>query len=532
MCGPCWAAHGGKPDASEIGPVPVETAPLRYPTDQRQWLAAVRRAEWVQAIRVDGRRNLLAIARHLMLAGDWTTLQTMPGWDVLQRKTGLSETSLGRWIQEMKLHGHLVVLETGSTPATRPMALTAPAGVVPTRLDEGNRRAVYALLIPQLPEEALRRATDTVTTPTAEGAAQEPLSPAAGGPRDTASAAPDTGRDQGKPAAVGDIKGRPTLSFPVREKTWGGGYAREASVVDNSPRSSSVVSGPPPTDALRARLDENPARIWAVRVPSSGFEMLIAAGWLQARLPVFAQLTRKGARAAVRPYWAAGWSNLDIVHAMDHLPAAFGTRAGTQIGRGPADRLDSRAAWWWIQTRLDPWRHPDDGRVRTGYYQTRRRRKAIRDALAARHGRAALAVLGEVDLTADPVLTPAKIAAFGRRVAAQLRAQTDPTHPAAPAPTPAPVSSERTRADAAGQLAAELAARRARQVAADERHAAMMANLAPHLQTARAELAAATGATAAGTAPTAGATLTPAQRYEAARARAAGYRRARRLATR
>ena len=63
--------------------------------------------------------------------------------------------------------------------------------------------------------------------------------------------------------------------------------------------------------------------------------MLIAAGWLRTRLPVFAQLTRKAARAVCRTFWVAGWSNLDIVHALDHLPAAFGARAGTPIGRRP-----------------------------------------------------------------------------------------------------------------------------------------------------------------------------------------------------
>jgi hypothetical protein len=52
-------------------------------------------------------------------------------------------------------------------------------------------------------------------------------------------------------------------------------------------------------------------------------------------------LTRKAVRALCRTFWAAGWSNLDIVHAMDHLPAAFGARAGILRAHGglPGARL-------------------------------------------------------------------------------------------------------------------------------------------------------------------------------------------------
>jgi hypothetical protein len=171
-------------------------------------------------------------------------------------------------------------------------------------------------------------------------------------------------------------------------------------------------------------------------VPTSGFEMLIAAGWLRVRYPVSARLTRKGVRAACREFWAAGWSNLDVTHALDHLPAAFGARAGTPIGRGPGDGLDSDQAWWWIQTRLAAWRDAD-GRPLRGYYQTRSRRGAARAALIARHGRAALRVLPDPDLSGDQVLTPEQIERFGRRVAAELRARAPRPAPAAPAATSA-----------------------------------------------------------------------------------------------
>ena len=167
--------------------------------------------------------------------------------------------------------------------------------------------------------------------------------------------------------------------------------------------------------------------------------MLVAADWLRRKLAVFARLTRKATRAVCRPFWRAGWSCLDIIHAMDHLPAAFGARAHTPIGRGPADHLDTAQAWWWVRTRLDAWRDPD-GQPLRGYYQTRGRRKAARDAIAARYGRAAITVLGDLDLARDPVLTPEKITQFGRRVATEMRSHPvgasrhGPTAPADGAP--------------------------------------------------------------------------------------------------
>src|SRR5205085_8473068 len=63
VCGPCWAAHGGSPAAGEIGPAPTVTVPSWDPRDQRHWLSALARQDWVCEIRADGRANLLTVAR-------------------------------------------------------------------------------------------------------------------------------------------------------------------------------------------------------------------------------------------------------------------------------------------------------------------------------------------------------------------------------------------------------------------------------------------------------------------------------------
>jgi hypothetical protein len=614
VCGPCWAAHGGKPGADEIGPEPALTAPLRCPSGQRHWYAALGRAEWVQDIRVDGRQHLLLIARVLARHADWTTLESWPGWDTLMARTGLSETTVQRWLQELKLRGWVVVLETGSTPLTRPMALRGPltgggrdgepatvggqlAGVATLLRGqvEGNRRAVYGLRIPLTPAEATVWVAEQITRQaaqeTAESARQaaaqarakvvarvrgllakagatafdceraallakadqlraehriglaeltDPDVAAAGQRRQEAEefveamADPEvaaayarilhdleTAPDQKEPALFGDKKGWPTWSSRSSEKTKLGGYAREARVVDDLGQPPADPWGNTPNDALRARFEDKRGLDWAAKVPTSGFEMLVAADWLRRRLPILGKLTRKAVRALVRPYWAAGWANVDVVHALDHLPSAFGARAGTPIGRGPADGLDRMSTWTWVKTRLEAWRTPA-GEVRTGYFQTRGRRQAIKKALVSRHGRAAARVLRDEDLAADVTLTPEHIAAFGRRVADQLR-DAAPARPAEPA---TPSSSAQTRAAAAAQVHDTVVDNRLRRA----EHQVLREQLADQLAEGRRRLAEATGATDARPVPVAPAQddLTPMERWERARAMGSGGNRARR----
>ncbi|MFC0436136.1 helix-turn-helix domain-containing protein [Kutzneria buriramensis] len=633
VCGPCWAAFGGKPAADEIGPEPTHTAPLRMPSGQRHWLASLRRAEWVEGIRRDGRDNVLDIAKVLARHASWDTLETWPGWDTLMARTGLSETTIQRWLQELKLRGWIIVIETGSTPLTRPMALCgtpaaageqglaefadAAAGVVRKLRGEveGNRRAVYALRVPLSPTEAVAWAAEQiaqqaaqVAQDAAERAAAEArakmvtrvrgllakaactdydperrslLAKAAAlraehgiGPAeltdpelataqarrqeavefseamaDPATAAAFTrilndlenGADQAESASLGEEKGWPTY-FPDQDQgSTSVGYARaRARVVDDCGQPlADPWGGQDQNDALRARFEEEQG--WASRVPTSPFEELIAAAWVQRRLEIAGHLTRFAVRQLCRPFWRAGWAGVDLVHAVDHLPSAFGARAGVpinrpvdlQLGRPPAHLSPARQRSWlreqqlrlrkriWahLRSRLDAWRTPDGG-IRTGYYQTRGRRLAIRKALVSQHGRAAAQVLRDEDLAADVTLTPEHIAAFGRRIAEQLR-RTEPARPGRPA---VPRSSQATRAAAVDELDTTIAVNRARRAADQDVHQQVRDRYRDQLAAARATLAERTGADLAGrAAPLApdAADLTPEQRWERARAMAA-----------
>jgi hypothetical protein len=131
--------------------------------------------------------------------------------------------------------------------------------------------------------------------------------------------------------------------------------------------------------------------------------MLIAAAWLCRRLPVFGRCSRKLVRHLCRPYWSAGWTNRDIVHAMDHRPGLFDQASGILIC--PERVVAPRA---FIASRLAAWRTPQ-GAILPGHCSSPLADAAAaataRRLVAARHGRAGAALLrpGERALTAQRI---------------------------------------------------------------------------------------------------------------------------------
>jgi len=172
--------------------------------------------------------------------------------------------------------------------------------------------------------------------------------------------------------------------------------------VNNSVRNPSDP-GQPPLTALRAGLD-NRRPDWATTAPISRFAMLIAADWLRHRLPVFGRCSRKLIRHLCKPYWRAGWTNRDIVHAMDHRPGLFGHTPGVLIC---PERIAAPQAF--IASRLAAWRTPD-GAILPGHWTSRvteaAAARAARHRVAERHGRAGAALLrpGEGVLIAQHII--------------------------------------------------------------------------------------------------------------------------------
>jgi hypothetical protein len=439
--------------------VPAVTVASADPRDQGHWLAALRRQDWVRDIRADGRANVLAVARLVALSASWQTLESRPTWERLVARSGLSERTVARWLQELRVRGWLAHLERGSTPAYRPSVLA--------HLD-GNRAAVYGLRIPLTPEEALHRAAEQLvnrlvdladqdTGPVPELTRDAPaqrgaVPPSAPVERNSnpVTSPPDVDASVGaRPAdpahhdrldqkqyrVVEEINGSPSWSGFVEANGWVGGFSRARKSVDNSVHNPSGT-GQPPKTALRAGLDNRGAPDWAITVPTSRFAMLIAADWLRHRLPVFASCSRKLIRHLCKPYWHAGWTNRDIVHAMDHRPGLFGQTPGVLIC---PEHIAAPTAF--IASRLAAWRTPD-GAILPGSWTSRvaevAAAHAARRCVAEHHGRAGAALLRP----GERVLTAQRIIDYGQAAR--------------------PPASPTTRAAAKAALAATLATRRAR----------------------------------------------------------------------
>lgn len=439
VCGPCWAAHGGSPDAAEIGPTPPETVTSVDPAGQGQWLRALRRQPWVQAARVDARRNVLTVARLVALYAQWDTLESRPTWAKLIARSGLAERTVARWLQELRVRGWLAHLEHGSTPTTRPMALAHLAG---------NRAALYGLRIPLTPEEALAQAGERLV-----GALGEMLD-ATGS--DGQRPGPETPSEQPEQRRPGDKSGTLPLSVKDSSEELISGFTRASEPVDNFPTHRSDQTKPEKT-ALRAGSDTRRSPDLSIMVPVGGYQMLACADWLRARLPVFARCSRKLIRHLCKPYWRAGWCGRDIVHALDHRPSIFSQPTGVLLS--PAYVVSPAQ---FIRSRLAAWR-TDDGVIVVGYWAAK-----VADAgeattaparVADRHGRAGAALLraGERTLTAE------RIAEHGRTVRAQIRSRATAGQPR---PSPSPRPTPRSEADLRrAQLVAEARAELARHAA-------------------------------------------------------------------
>ncbi len=409
VCGPCWAAHGGSPAAGEIGPEPTETVTSFDPAGQGQWLRALRRQPWVQTVRIDGRANLLSVARLVALYAQWDTLESRPTWARLIARSGLSQRTVARWLQELRVRGWLAHLEHGSTPNTRPIALAAL---------QGNRAALYGLRIPLTPEEALTQAGERLAASLARMLDEVPAQAAAIPP-----AASEPAAEQPEPARVGDKSG--SLPYPVKDSLLRrvDGFTRASTTVDNSNRQRATEQTNSGRTALRAGSEQSGRPDLSVMVPVGGYQMLACADWLRHRLPVFARCSRKLVRHLCRAYWRAGWCGRDILHALDHRPSVFTQATGVLLC---PEHVISPTQF--IRSRLTAW-HTPNGTIAPGYWATKvaaaAQTKTARQRITERHGHAGAALLrgGETTLTAE------RIAEHGRAVRARSRHSARRAHP-------------------------------------------------------------------------------------------------------
>lgn len=279
------------------------------------FVAAVRAAAEVEQLRVDARANVLAVVDVLARRASWELLTSWPTWQTLQTETDLSRASVARWLAWLRRHGWLAIVESGSTPRTRPMALAQ--GV------DGNRAAVYALLVP------------------APAAPQ----PAALGTERHAELDVDerTGEILTGPNQALERASRGTSETPTgsrREpRTTHLGYRRNAYARAN------VHAGLPlPRTAAKTKADR-----------------IAACVALCAMLPLFRTRSPRLWAHLLRPWFDAGWNAYDIAWHLDHKPTS-----GRPGGPGDPNRAepwpyawsktsDIRNATGWVLTRLRAW---------------------------------------------------------------------------------------------------------------------------------------------------------------------------------
>ncbi|WP_340672113.1 hypothetical protein REH65_33215 (plasmid) [Saccharopolyspora sp. ID03-671] len=402
-CGPCWAAQGGVAEAAEIGPTPTQALGNRDPRSQVEWLESLAAEEWVQTLQLRTRRRLYALAHCLAAHADWETWESWPTWERLCEATRWARSTMAGWLRQLRVTGWLATIEHGSTPRFRPMGL---ADV------EGNRAAVYALRVPvrrgevdaEQGPDILQRLADL------DAARQRRIARRRAemlGPFITTA------------PVVGDKTWTPTLS-PSGESvtTARGSYAR-VEIFHKPEQKTSVHTEK--IEALRARFEEDEASAFAARVPVGRAEMLAAACELRSRHDVLARLSARWIRSLCRPYWLAGWTNHDVLHALQFRPTSW-----SPLPAMPAERVVAPARW--IEARLAAWRN-DRGQVLPGRQQhtrttTRLQHVVGRAGLIQAIGRAAVdADVIVPDLAIDRVLdelTPEAIRERGRQAHQKL----------------------------------------------------------------------------------------------------------------
>lgn len=407
MCGPCWAEHGGQAGAAEIGPPPPIALGSRDPRCQREWLDRLWAEQWVQLLRVDTRRKLRRLCRKLAAHADWDTFQTWPTWPRLMAASGWARSTLAGWLRQLRVLGWLGHVEHGSTPATRPMGVVDDV--------EGNRAAVYVLRVPlRLAEMPLTAAERARSAPAGgdhprdhQQPGQDESGPVPGSrvaqPTDPGTRPVEPAPGQGRCHSAGDETWTPTT--PVKdlflEKDRGSTRARD---FFHNPNIDASV-GTEVMEALRARLEKEQVWTWDERVPTTRAQMLAAACELRRQHPILARLSGKAVRATARPYWRAGWTNADLLHALAYRPNSWWYATSC-----PVNQVISPAGW--ARSRLAAWRTPT-GQILPGHSA----QQATRDQVAARHGRAGLAALP----AGAAALRPEHLLATARALAEQAR---------------------------------------------------------------------------------------------------------------
>lgn len=316
---PNWRTHPTRrirrvSRAQETHALHLGRAIYRMPTlatttsGQAHWLYTTH--EWLRGlnIRNDARHNLMAITATVGFHADWHTKTTTSlTWGEIAHRTGLSRSTVARGLRRLHEHGWLARVAAGrSAEAKREAGWTGDDAFV-------NDAPVYLLT------EPFDGPVDISDTPPTTSGYKE---------------SPARAREADAPTGAAT---RPNLSLV----TAAGG--RHTAPVPANP------AGPLWPGHARAR---------------SKNERVQAALEMQDRSLPLRQISARHIASICRDFMLAGWTLVDVLHAVDNLPDGRPhghIDHGTWVPYSGADGVSPARLGHWLRFRLNAWRDQQSG---------------------------------------------------------------------------------------------------------------------------------------------------------------------------
>jgi hypothetical protein len=304
----------------------------RRARDQRTWLRSVTAAIEGQGWYACRAHHPAEVARVLARYMDWKRRTSRPGHEHIATAAGISLRTVRRAVAWLAAEGFLGCVSPGTTPLLRPGVLHGLSD-----LAELNCAAVYVLAVPR-PRQASSSAETEFGL----------LSPS----------------------------GRRVVKVPPARQVRAGKVKNE-----NARTPCGRPSVPPPAEPFPAQ-----------KTPKSRSEGLAAAEVIRDRSRLLSALSARHLRHIAKPYFAAGWTAADVLHAVEHGPG----------GRGHGYTADVRYVSGWLRSRLALWQNAENGPLPSRSQRLQAERDRIRadqsarrsDALRASEGSAAVDVAG------------------------------------------------------------------------------------------------------------------------------------------
>ena len=335
----------GHPDSlSRLAIVKAIPGGSKRARNQRSYLRAVLADPVIAALRADARHSVLELARILARHADWRTLTSWRPRDLACAEIGsprnqsrpLSVTAYRSARRVLEERGFLGLVAQGWTPMLRAAALA----------EGGGTSAVFVLCVPRKRERLPRDDQGSRVNRALTGSRSDP---------DVAPRARE---------ANPEVKG---------EKA-------------RAPRGQSML---PPAGAATL-----------AAVPENRTEALAAARAMQERARLLRRISAEHLRHLARPFFTAGWSPRDVLHALDHEPG----------GRQHSYTAGVRSPAGWIRSRLAGWLGPDEVPLPSRSQRLAEARRQVLADQATRRDRSAAERAAAADYTAQAARARAMLA--------------------------------------------------------------------------------------------------------------------------